>query len=89
MRRASGRWIRSWSRDGPRRQAAQAEVQAQAASAGIEAAKDGGFHSIGLGPRERVGNAEGVFLSLSEVRLADLLKALGTTHTSRDDGEEK
>lgn len=46
------------------------------ATAGIEAAKAGGFRSIGLGPRERVGAAEAVFPSLSGVRLADLWKAL-------------
>ena len=46
------------------------------AAAGIEAAKAGGFHSIGLGPRQRVGAAEAVFPSLKGVRLADLLRAL-------------
>jgi len=47
------------------------------AAAGIEAARAGGFRSIGLGPGERVGLADAVFPSLAGVRLADLLKALG------------
>jgi beta-phosphoglucomutase len=64
-------------------------VVVEDAAAGIEAAKAGGFRSVGLGPRERVGEAETVFPSLSEVRLADLLKALGATYMTRDDGEEK
>jgi len=64
-------------------------VVVEDAAAGIEAAKAGGFHSIGLGPRERVGDADAIFPSLSGVRLADLLKALGSTHMSRDDGKEK
>ena len=64
-------------------------VVVEDAAAGIEAAKAGGFHSIGLGPSERVGDADAIFPSLSGVRLADLLKALGSTHMSRDDGKEK
>ena len=59
------------------------------AAAGIEAARAGGFRSIGLGPSERVGEAEAVFPNLSEVRLADLVKALGPTYMTRDDGKEK
>lgn len=47
------------------------------AAAGIEAARAGGFRSVGLGPRERVGAADAVFPSLEGVRLADLLEALG------------
>jgi beta-phosphoglucomutase len=46
------------------------------AAAGIEAAKAGGFRSVGLGPRERVGAADMVFPSLATVHLADLLYAL-------------
>jgi len=53
------------------------------AAAGVEAAKAGGFRSIGLGPRERVADAEAVFSGLSGVRLADLLKALGPTQFAR------
>jgi beta-phosphoglucomutase len=48
------------------------------AAAGIEAARAGGFHSVGLGPRERVGQAEVVFASLEGLHLADLLRALGS-----------
>ncbi len=47
------------------------------AAAGVEAARAGGFHSIGLGPPERVGEAEAVFPSLDGVRLADILRSLG------------
>ncbi len=46
------------------------------AAAGIEAAKAGGFRSVGLGPRERVGDADAVFPSLAGVRLVDLLRAM-------------
>ena len=64
-------------------------VVVEDAAAGIEAARAGGFRSIGLGPRERVGAAEAVFPNLSEVRLADLLRALGATHRTRNDGKDK
>jgi beta-phosphoglucomutase len=64
-------------------------VVVEDAAAGIEAARAGGFRSIGLGPRERVGAADAVFPNLSEVRLADLLKALAATHRTRDNEEEK
>jgi beta-phosphoglucomutase len=47
------------------------------AAAGIEAAKAGGFQSVGLGPPERVGRATAVFSSLAGVRLEDLWTALG------------
>lgn len=46
------------------------------AAAGIEAARSGSFRTIGLGPRERVGEAEVVLPNLSGVKLVDLLKAL-------------
>jgi len=46
------------------------------AAAGIEAAQTGGFRSVGLGPRERVGAADIVFPSLATVHLAGLLYAL-------------
>lgn len=46
------------------------------AAAGIAAARAGGFRSVGLGPRERVGQAQAVFPSLDGVRLPDLLQAL-------------
>lgn len=52
-------------------------VVVEDAASGVEAAKAGGFHSIGLGPPERVGQADVVFPSLSGVRLRDLLAALG------------
>ena len=46
------------------------------AAAGIEAAQAGGFRSVGLGPRERVGAADVVFPSLATVHLIDLLHSL-------------
>lgn len=52
-------------------------VVVEDAEAGIEAARAGGFRSIGLGPWERVGKAEAVFPSLSGVHLEDILTALG------------
>lgn len=48
------------------------------ATAGIEAAHAGGFYSIGLGPRERVGTADISFPSLEGLHLADLLRVLET-----------
>ncbi len=52
-------------------------VVVEDAAAGIEAARAGGFRTVGLGPRERVGAADAVFPSLVGVRLRDLLDALG------------
>lgn len=49
------------------------------AAAGIEAARAGGFRSVGLGPTERVGKADVIFPSLSGVHLSDLLKVFDTT----------
>jgi beta-phosphoglucomutase len=46
------------------------------ATAGIEAARNGGLHSVGLGPCERVGEAEAVFPNLQGVHLADVLTAI-------------
>ena len=51
-------------------------VVVEDAAAGIEGAIRGGFHSIGLGPWERVGKAEAVFPSLSGVHLEDIWTAL-------------
>jgi beta-phosphoglucomutase len=51
-------------------------VVVEDAAAGIEAAKAGGFRSVGLGPRERVGQADAVFASLDNVMVADILAAL-------------
>jgi beta-phosphoglucomutase len=53
-------------------------VVVEDAAAGIEAARAGGFRSVGLGPRERVGEAEVVLPSLMNVRLGDLLTLLQT-----------
>ena len=54
-------------------------VVVEDAAAGIEAARAGGFRSVGLGPAERVGKADGIFPSLSGVHLSDLLKVFDTT----------
>jgi beta-phosphoglucomutase len=51
-------------------------VVVEDAAAGIEAARAGGFRSIGLGPRERVGTADLVLPGLKDVHLGDLLSAL-------------
>jgi beta-phosphoglucomutase len=52
-------------------------VVVEDAAAGIEAAKAGGFRSIGLGPWERVGKADAVFPSLEGVHLEGIFTALG------------
>ncbi len=46
------------------------------AAAGIEAARAGGFRSIGLGPSGRVGMADLILPDLNDVHLADLLVSL-------------
>jgi beta-phosphoglucomutase len=51
-------------------------VVAEDAAAGIEAARAGGFRSIGLGPRERVVMADLVLPSLDGVHLNELLDRL-------------
>ncbi|MGQ0600531.1 MAG: beta-phosphoglucomutase [Anaerolineales bacterium] len=51
-------------------------VVVEDAAAGIEAARAGGFRSVGLGPRERVGAAEAIFPNLAGVHWRDLLNAL-------------
>ena len=55
----------------------QASVVVEDAAAGIEAARAGGFRSVGLGPPERVGAADVVLPSLEGVHLAELRRALG------------
>ena len=57
-------------------------VVVEDAAAGIEAARAGGFRSIGLGPHDRVGSADAVFPSLAGVHLAELLRALGAESTA-------
>ncbi len=54
------------------------------AAARIEAALAGGFRSVGLGPREWVGQAEAVFPNLAEIKLQDLLKVLGKYKPGRE-----
>jgi beta-phosphoglucomutase len=48
-------------------------VVVEDAAAGIEAARLGGFRSLGLGPPERVGSADLVLPDLAEVRLSAIL----------------
>lgn len=52
-------------------------VVVEDAAAGIEAARAGGFRTVGLGPPQRVGQAEVVLPALNGVRLAELLRRLG------------
>lgn len=54
----------------------EACVVVEDAAAGIKAARAGGFYSVGLGPRERVANADIIFPSLEGVHLAAILSAL-------------
>jgi beta-phosphoglucomutase len=51
-------------------------VVVEDAAAGIEAGKAGGFHTLGLGPQERVGNADIILDSLKGVRLQTILNLL-------------
>lgn len=51
-------------------------VVVEDAAAGIEAARAGGFHSVGVGPRERVGNADVVLESLNNLHLETMLALL-------------
>ncbi len=46
------------------------------AEAGVQAAKEGGMLTVGLGPRERVRMADAVFPDLAHVTLKDILTAL-------------
>ena len=46
------------------------------AAAGVEAAKVAGMYAVGLGPRERVGQADLVLPDLSHVTLHDILQRL-------------
>ena len=51
-------------------------VVVEDAAAGIEAARAGGFRSVGLGPQERVARADLVLPDLEGVHLQDLLNGL-------------
>jgi beta-phosphoglucomutase len=46
------------------------------AAAGVEAAKTAGMYAVGLGPVERVGQADLVLPGLSSVTLHDILQCL-------------
>ncbi len=58
-------------------------VVVEDAAAGIEAALAGGFRTLGIGPRSRVGAAEVVLNGLHEARLPDLLKGFECAADSR------
>jgi len=60
-------------------------VVVEDAAAGIEAAHAGGFRSLGLGPRERVGDADIVFESLAGATLESILNLLGDSNNSQTD----
>jgi alpha,alpha-trehalose phosphorylase len=55
---------------------AAACVVVEDAAAGIQAARSGGFLSVGLGPVTRVAGADAIFPDLKGIRLADILAAL-------------
>ena len=55
-------------------------VVVEDAAAGIEAARAGGFFSIGLGPRERFAMADLILPDLNGVKLKDLLDRLDRSH---------
>mgnify|MGYP000365604423 CR=1 FL=1 len=48
-------------------------VVVEDAAAGIEAARAGGFQTLGLGPASRVSNAHFIFPSLERIKLHDIL----------------
>ncbi len=51
-------------------------VVVEDAAAGIEAARVGGFHVVGIGPPERVGEADVIFPGLAGVHLVELIHCL-------------
>jgi beta-phosphoglucomutase len=51
-------------------------VVVEDAAAGIQAAQTGGFHSVGIGPRQRVGAADVVLNGLHEAHLSSLMVRL-------------
>jgi beta-phosphoglucomutase len=56
-------------------------VVVEDAAAGIQAGRAGGFHTVGLGPLERVANADVIFPSLEGVHLAAILRALNKVNS--------
>jgi beta-phosphoglucomutase len=56
-------------------------VVVEDAAAGIEAARTGGFHSVGLGPVERVRAADVILPNLAGVHLQDLVQRLGVAQS--------
>jgi kojibiose phosphorylase len=51
------------------------------AKAGVAAAKTAGMYTVGLGPVERVGQADLVFSDLSSVTLTDILQRLSPVNS--------
>jgi beta-phosphoglucomutase len=60
-------------------------VVVEDAAAGIEAGRAGGFHTLGLGPRERVGDADIVFESLEGAKLEAILNLLEDSSDKQTD----
>ncbi|RLC64175.1 MAG: beta-phosphoglucomutase, partial [Chloroflexota bacterium] len=58
------------------------------AASGVEAALAGGFWTVGLGPKERVGAAHVVFPSLEGVHLQDILAALSRVAEETEETQE-
>jgi len=58
------------------------------AASGVEAALAGGFWTVGLGPKERVGAAHVVFPSLEGVHLQDILAALSRAAEETEETQE-
>ena len=51
-------------------------VVVEDAEAGIEAAQAGGFHTVGIGPPERVGRADVILNGLHEAQLSSILELI-------------
>ena len=60
-------------------------VVVEDAAAGIEAGRAGGFHTLGIGPRERVGEANIVLESLAGAKLDAILSLLGDSTDNHTD----
>ena len=60
-------------------------VVVEDAAAGIEAGRAGGFYTLGIGPRERVGDANIVLESLAGAKLDAILNLLGDSTDNQTD----
>jgi hypothetical protein len=73
----AGSWQSRWTNSVGTRKRGQHGLPVKSAAAGIEAGRAGGFHTLGLGPRERVGNAEYIMDSLKDAHLNEILNLFG------------